>query len=92
MITKNIREVKILSAEFRDGKMSFIKVSIDSWNPSWGCTMYTVECGKEFSIVPNTIDQGYHGATFEEIELIKEAYARAEKLDFSNYQIPEKNE
>lgn len=88
MIQKNIREVKILNAEFQNGKVHYIRVSIDSWNPAWGTTDYTVEGGKEFSIINK---MGQHcGATFEEIELIKQAYERALKLDFSNFQIQDK--
>ena len=85
MIQKNIREVKILSAEFENGKVNFIRVSIDSWNPAWGGQTFTVEGGKEFSISTN--GGLVCGATFEEIELIKQAYARAVTLDFSNFQI-----
>lgn len=85
MIQKNTRKVKILTAEFQNGRVNFIRVSIDSWNPARGGQTFTVEGGKEFSIVEvmgrNCV------ATFEEIELIKQAYARAVTLDFSNFQI-----
>ena len=88
MIQKNIREVKILTAEFQNGKVNFIRVSIDSWNPAWGGQTFTVESGKEFSIVE--VMGRTCGATFEDIELIKQAYARAVNLDFSNFQIQDK--
>ena len=87
MITKMIREVKILTAEFNEGKIQFIKISIDQYYHSWPPRVFTCERGREFQIVGEL--GKCVGATFEEIEIIKQAYERALKFDFSNFQLPE---
>lgn len=74
-----IKEVKIDKVEFENGKPFFAVISIDSWNPSWGSSKFSIEGGIEISI---------HGdcksITKQELDLIFSAWERVVKLDFSN--------